>query len=324
MYIWPIKWEKVEVNGTSKAKQSELHVPVLAHETVSWLVRQQGGRYLDCTIGPGGLASRILDLSSPEGIVVGIDRDEEAIAAARERLKPFAERTRLIQGNFSELKQHLQSAGLSEVDGVVFDLGVSSAQLARPERGFSFLNDGPLDMRMEQGGGQTAADLVNKLSESELADVIYRYGEERYSRRIARSIARARERRPLRTTFDLVSVVREAVPASYRHARLHYATRTFQALRIAVNRELEMLEHALHDAADVLTAGGRLCVISFHSLEDRIVKQTFRALSQGPDPCLLRLTKKPQTPSERERRENPRARSAKLRVAERLPEARHS
>ncbi len=310
MYIWPIKWEKVEVNGTSKAKQSELHVPVLAHETVSWLVRQQGGRYLDCTIGLGGLASRVLDLSSPEGIVVGIDRDEEAIAAARERLNPFAERTRLIQGNFSELKQHLQSAGISEVDGVVFDLGLSSAQLARPERGFSFLNDGPLDMRMEQGGGQTAADLVNKLSESELADVIYRYGEERYSRRIARSVARARERRPLRTTFDLVSVVREAVPASYRHARLHYATRTFQALRIAVNRELEILEHALHDATDVLTPGGRLCVISFHSLEDRIV--------------MLRLTKKPQTPSERERRENPRARSAKLRVAERLPGARHS
>ncbi|MGH7228688.1 MAG: 16S rRNA (cytosine(1402)-N(4))-methyltransferase, partial [Nitrospiraceae bacterium] len=151
MYIWPIKWEKVEANGASEEKQSELHIPVLAHETLSWLVRHQGGQYLDCTIGPGGLASRILDLSSPEGIVVGIDRDEEAIAAARERLNPFAERTRLIQGNFSELKQHLQSAGISEVDGVVFDLGLSSAQLARPERGFSFLNDGPLDMRMEQG-----------------------------------------------------------------------------------------------------------------------------------------------------------------------------
>ncbi|TLY27978.1 MAG: 16S rRNA (cytosine(1402)-N(4))-methyltransferase RsmH [Nitrospirae bacterium] len=324
MYIGPIKWEKVESNGFSKAKPHELHVPVLAHETISWLVRRQGGRYLDCTIGPGGLASRILDRTSPDGMVVGIDRDEEAIAVARERLKPFAGRAWLIQGNFSELKQHLQSAGISEVDGIVFDLGVSSAQLGRPERGFSFLTDGLLDMRMEQGAGQTAAALVNKLSEAELADVIYRYGEERYSRRIARSVVRARERRPLGTTFDLVSVIRDAVPASYRHGRIHYATRTFQALRIAVNRELDVLEHALRDAADVLTPGGRLCVISFHSLEDRIVKQTLRALSGGPDPCLSRLTKKPQTPSERERRENPRARSAKLRVAERLPGARHS
>ena len=324
MYIEPIKWEKVEFNGISKEKPNELHVPVLAHETLSWLVCRQGGRYLDCTIGPGGLASRILDLSSPDGFVVGIDRDEEAIAVARERLKPFAGRACLIQGNFTELKQHLQSAGITEVDGVVFDLGVSSAQLARPERGFSFLTDGLLDMRMEQGVGQTAAALVNELSEAELADVIYRYGEERYSRRIARSVARARKRRPLRTTFDLVSVIRDAVPASYRYGRIHYATRTFQALRIAVNRELEVLEHALRDAADVLTPGGRLCVISFHSLEDRIVKQTLRALSEGPDPCLSRLTKKPQTPSERERRENPRARSAKLRVAERIPGARHS
>ncbi len=324
MYIGPTKWEKVESNGILRVKQNELHVPVLAHETLSWLVHRQGGRYLDCTIGPGSLASRILDLSSPDGIVVGIDRDKEAIAVARERLKPFAGRTCLIQGNFSELKQHLQSVGISEVDGVVFDLGVSSAQLARPERGFSFLTDGPLDMRMEQGTGQTAADLVNKLSETELADVIYRYGEERYSRRIARSVARARERRPLRTTVDLVSVIRDAVPASYRHGHLHCATRTFQALRIAVNRELEVLEHALRDAADVLTPGGRLCVISFHSLEDRIVKQAFRALSQGPDPCLSRLTKKPQIPSERERRENPRARSAKLRVVERLSGVRHS
>lgn len=324
MYIGPTKWEKVEANGILRPKQSELHVPVLANETVSWLVRRQGGRYLDCTIGLGGLASRVLDLSSPDGIVVGIDRDEDAISVAREQLRPFAGRTCLIQGNFSDLKQHLQSAGISEVDGVVFDLGVSSAQLARPERGFSFLSDGPLDMRMEQGTSQTAADLVNKLSETELADIIYRYGEERYSRRIARSVGRARERCPLRTTFDLVSVIRDAVPASYLHGRLHYATRTFQALRIAVNCELEVLEHALRDAADVLTPGGRLCVISFHSLEDRIVKQTLRALSQGPDPCLSRLTKKPQTPSEQERRENPRARSAKLRVAERLPGVRHS
>jgi len=204
----------------------------------------------------------------------------------------------------------------------VFDLGVSSAHLDRPDRGFSFLADGPLDMRMDRHGDRTAAGLLNQLRETELADVLHRFGEERYSRRIARAVVRARARRPLRTTFDLVSVIRDAVPAFYRHGRLHYATRTFQALRIAVNRELEVLEGSLRDAADVLASGGRLCVISFHSLEDRIAKQTFRALSHGQEPCLATLTKKPCVPSEQERRENPRARSAKLRVAERLPHRR--
>src|SRR5256885_7214979 len=169
MYIGPIKWEKVESNGLSKEKPNELHVPVLAHETVSWLVHRQGGRYLDCTIGPGGLASRILDRSTPDGMVVGIDRDEEAIAVARERLKPFGGRACLIQGNFSELKQHLQSAGISEVDGVVFDLGVSSAPLGRRGGGFRFLTGGPLDMRMGPGAGQTAAALVNTPSVAQLA-----------------------------------------------------------------------------------------------------------------------------------------------------------
>lgn len=203
---------------------------------------------------------------------------------------------------------------------MLFDLGVSSAQLDRPERGFSFLADGPLDMRMDQGGGPTAADLLARLSEKELADLIYRYGEERYSRRIARAIARVRVHRPLRTTGDLAAVIQGAVPPSYRRGRLHPATRTFQALRIAVNRELEVLEGALREAAAVLAPGGRLCVISFHSLEDRIAKQTFRTLSRGATACLRVLTKKPVVPSDREVRENPRARSAKLRVAERLPE----
>lgn len=208
---------------------------------------------------------------------------------------------------------------MSEIDGVVFDLGVSSAQLDRPERGFSFSADGPLDMRMDRRSGSTAADLIARLSEPELADVIYQYGEERYSRRIARAIVRARATRPLRTTGDLVSVIRDAVPAPYRHGRIHCATRTFQALRIAVNRELEVLETALRDAVDVLAPGGRLCVIAFHSLEDRIAKQTLRALSHGSEPRLSILTKKPLVSSESERRDNPRARSAKLRVAERLP-----
>jgi 16S rRNA (cytosine1402-N4)-methyltransferase len=273
-------------------------------------------------VGQGGLASSILDLTGPDGSVIGIDQDEEAIAAARNRLEPYAGRARLIQGNFRQLKEHLGLVGLSEVDGVVFDLGVSSAQLDRPDRGFSFLADGPLDMRMDRRGYRTAAELLSQLGETELADLLYQFGEERYSRRIARAVVRARARRPLRTTFDLVSVIRDAVPAFYRHGRLHYATRTFQALRIAVNHELEVLEGSLRDAVDVLTPGGRLCVISFHSLEDRIAKQTFRALSHGQEPCLATLTKKPCVPSEQERRGNPRARSAKLRVAERLPHRR--
>jgi 16S rRNA (cytosine1402-N4)-methyltransferase len=322
MYTAAKKWEEVDVNGPRQWLNQNSHVPVLVKEVLSWLACRPGGRYLDCTVGQGGLASSILDLTGPDGSVIGIDHDEEAIAAARNRLEPYAGRARLIRGNFRQLKEHLGLVGLSEVDGVVFDLGVSSAQLDRPDRGFSFLADGPLDMRMDRRGYRTAAELLSQLGETELADLLYQFGEERYSRRIARAVVRARARRPLRTTFDLVSVIRDAVPASYRHGRLHYATRTFQALRIAVNHELEVLEGSLRDAVDVLTPGGRLCVISFHSLEDRIAKQTFRALSHGQEPCLAKLTKKPCVPSEQERRGNPRARSAKLRVAERLPHRR--
>ena len=322
MYTAAKKWDEVDINGPLNRLNTNSHVPVLVEELLSWLACWPGGRYLDCTVGQGGLASYILSATGPDGSVIGIDQDEEAIAAAANRLEPFAGRARLIRGNFRELKQHVRSVGLSEVDGVVFDLGMSSAQLDRPDRGFSFLADGPLDMRMDRRGDRTAAKLLNQLGETELADMLYRFGEERYSRRIARAVVRARARRPLQTTFDLVSVIRDAVPAFYRHGRLHFATRTFQALRIAVNHELEVLEGSLRDAADVLVPGGRLCVISFHSLEDRIAKQTFRALSHGQEPCLATLTKKPCVPSERERRENPRARSAKLRVAERLPHRR--
>lgn len=289
---------------------------------MAWLVRQPGGTYLDCTVGQGGHAALILEQSGPDGVLIGIDRDREAITATGASLTRFAPRMRLIQENFSALKQHLKSVGVSEVDGVIFDLGVSSAQLDRPERGLSFLSNGPLDMRMDQHAGRTAADLVAQLPERELADLIYQYGEERYSRRISRAIVAARKVHPLRTTFDLVSVISGSVPAAYRHGRIHCATRTFQALRIAVNQELDVIDGALRDAADVLAPGGRLCVIAFHSLEDRIAKQTIRSLSRGPEACLKVLTKKPYIPSEEERRNNPRARSAKLRVAERLPERR--
>ena len=238
----------------------------------------------------------------------------------RERLARFGDRAVLIKGLYGDMKELLQTVGIPRVDGVLLDLGVSSPQLDDPARGFSFQAEGPLDMRMDQSTGQTAADLVNSLGESDLAALIFQYGEERYSRRIARAIVRVRERGSLRTTQDLVAVIREAVPASYRHGRIHCATRTFQALRIAVNREIESLEPALRHAVEVLRPGGRIGVISFHSLEDRIVKHTFRALAQAPGAGLAVLTKKPLSPTEAECRSNPRARSAKLRVAERLPQ----
>jgi 16S rRNA (cytosine1402-N4)-methyltransferase len=293
------------------------HVPVLLAELLSFLRCRSGAVYLDCTLGYGGLAQAILDASSPDGRLVGVDRDADAIEASRQRLANYKDRTHFVHGDFRQLKRHLGDIGIPKVDGVTFDLGVSSCQLDQAERGFSFTSEGPLDMRMDTRGGPLAADLVNQLPEAELAELIYRYGEERYSRRIARAIVAARQRQPFKTTQDLVAVVRQSVPASYRHGRIHFATRTFQAFRIAVNQELEGLEQAIRDAAAVLKPEARLCIISFHSLEDRIAKRTTRELSQGPSPVLRTLTKKPQVPSDTECRRNPRARSAKLRVAER-------
>ena len=240
----------------------------------------------------------------------------------RERLKQFTTQLRLVHGNFGDIKKYVRTLGFACVDGIVFDLGVSSVQLNEADRGFSFMAEGPLDMRMDRSGGTTAAQLLERLSEAELSNIIYQYGEERYARRIARSIARARELRPLRTTTELVSVIRSAVPGSYRHGRIHFATRTFQALRIAVNSELDILSNAFRDAADVLAPGGRLCIISFHSLEDRIAKHTLRELSQGPEPVLLTKTKRPVVALDSEVTGNPRSRSAKLRIAERLPQRR--
>ena len=223
-----------------------------------------------------------------------------------------------------DLKQHLAASGIGQVDGILFDLGVSSPQLEESARGFSFQGDGPLDMRMDQSMNGTASDLINRWPEAQLADVIFQFGEERFSRRIARAIVRARERHPLATTKELVSVIEGAVPSNYRHGRLHCATRTFQAFRIAVNQELDCLEPALRDAVDVVSPGGRVCVISFHSLEDRIVKHTFRALSGKDDPSLMVLTKKPQIPTREESDRNPRSRSAKLRAAQRVSREGHS
>ena len=300
------------------------HSPVMPSKVLYWLLGDGRKIFLDCTVGYSGHAEKLLEGSGPEGRLVGLDRDRSAIEASRQRLSQFGARAILIHGHFMELKQHLSEHGLSQVDGIVFDLGVSSPQLDEPARGFSFQQDGPLDMRMDQSIGGTAADLINQWPEAQLADAIFQFGEERFSRRIARAIVRARERHPLGTTKELVSVIEGAVPANYRHGRLHCATRTFQALRISVNQELDCLESALRDAVDVLSPGGRLCVISFHSLEDRIVKHTFRALSGKEDPALVVLTKKPQVSTREESDRNPRSRSAKLRAVQRVSKEGHS
>jgi len=300
------------------------HIPVMSDEVLSWLVRKDCRTYLDCTVGYSGHAEKVLEASGPHGRLIGIDRDAAAITASRKRLARFGDRVLLLHGHFMDVKQHLTAGGIGQVDGILFDLGVSSLQLEEPTRGFSFQVDGPLDMRMDQSMSGTAADLVNRWPEAQLADAIFHFGEERFSRRIARAIVRRRERHPLATTKELVSVIEGAVPGNYRHARLHCATRTFQAIRIAVNQELDSLEPALRDAADVLSPGGRLCVISFHSLEDRIVKHTLRALSGMDDPALVVLTKKPQIPTKEESDRNPRSRSAKLRAAQRVSKEGHS
>ena len=294
------------------------HEPVLVDEIVFWLQCKPGGVYVDCTLGYAGLATRILHHTAPDGILIGIDRDADALEESRARLQGVMPRVHLRHGNFSQIKTLVAQVGVQHVDGVIFDLGVSSPQLDRPERGFSFRDDGPLDMRMDQSEERRAADLIREMPERELADVIYQLGEERYSRRIARAIVEARAQRVIGTTRELAAVVEHAVPASYRHGRIHCATRTFQALRIAVNRELEVIEPALRDAVDLVAPGGRVCAVSFHSLEDRIVKHTFRALANGPDAAVRVLTKKPVIASESERDHNPRSRSAKLRVVERM------
>ncbi|MFO7166471.1 MAG: 16S rRNA (cytosine(1402)-N(4))-methyltransferase RsmH [Chloroflexota bacterium] len=289
------------------------HTPVLLAEVLEQLAPRPGGRYIDGTLGGGGHAAAILEASGPDGRLLGLDVDPAALAAAGARLAPFGERATLARGNFRDLAALAREHGFDPADGVLLDLGVSSYQLDTPERGFSFQSDAPLDMRLDPQGEVTAADLVNELPEGELADLIYRFGEERGSRRIARLVAEARRRRRIETTAELAAIVARALGG--RHGKIHPATRTFQALRIAVNRELESLELALPQAVELLAPGGRVAVISFHSLEDRIVKLFFRAEAQAGR--LRILTKKPLEASDAEARANPRSRSAKLRAAER-------
>jgi len=291
-----------------------MHRPVMLQEVLAWLQPRAGGIYLDGTIGAGGHSVAILEASGPDGRIVGLDRDAAAVATARQTLLPYGDRAVIVQAAYGDAPRVVRETTGRNLDGALLDLGVSSMQLDTPARGFSFLADGPLDMRMDARDSVTAADLVNCLPEKELVRILQEHGEERYARRIAKGIVRRRAQSPILTTLALVEVIREMVPPAYLYGRLHFATRTFQALRIAVNRELESLELALRQIASLLRPGARLVVLAFHSLEDRIVKQTFRALARGPAAGFTILTKRPLAPSARECDENPRARSAKLRV----------
>lgn len=301
---------------------------VLLSEVIAGIAPHAGGRYIDGTLGGGGHALAVLAASSPDGQLMGIDADPAALAAAAQRLRPYSQRATLVHGNFGQMAELASANGFTDVDGIVLDLGVSSYQLDTPERGFSFMHDAPLDMRLDPTQGPTAADLVNELPETELADTIYRYGEEPGSRRIARAVVEARRAGPIETTLALASLVERALGG--RKGKIHPATKTFQGLRIAVNRELEQLERALPQAVSLLRPGGRLAVISFHSLEDRIVKLYFRAESGRPtigqreagyeerEPLLRLVQTKPIIPSDDEQRSNARSRSAKLRIVERI------
>lgn len=284
------------------------HEPVMVEEVCHFLL-QGDGVYVDATVGGGGHARAILERLGPSSVLLGIDRDREAIEAARKVLAPFAPRVLLVQERFSRLRDVLASFGIARVRGVLFDLGVSSWQLEESRRGFSFLKEGPLDMRMDPSSGETAYDLIHRLSERELADIFFRFGEERYARRIARAIVQYRRRKPITTTTELSRLIAQIVP----RGRIHPATRVFMALRIAVNRELDELQRALEQLPTLLEEGGRVVILSYHSLEDRLVKRFFREC-----PLLKSLTKEPVVPSKEEVQRNPRARSARLRAAERI------
>jgi 16S rRNA (cytosine1402-N4)-methyltransferase len=309
------------------------HEPVLLSSVVEFLVPplERGGVFVDATLGRGGHARAVLE-AAPSATLVGIDRDPEAVEASRSYLAPFAERIRIVRGDFKGLATLLERLGVAPVRGVLLDLGVSSPQLDDPGRGFGYRQQGPLDMRMDPGQTFSAHDVVNSYDERELARVIRTYGEERYARRIARGIVRAR---PVDDTAKLADVVRDAIPAPARRTGGHPARRTFQAIRIETNREMDALRAVMPAAVEALDAGGRIVVIAYHSLEDRLVKRTFSELSRdctcppdlpicacGAEATLRVLTPRPVTPGDEEVQRNPRSRAAKLRAAEKLKAAR--
>ncbi len=305
-----------------------VHLPVLAGQTLAALSPRDGGVYLDGTVGGGGHAALILEASAPNGFLLGLDRDREALAAAGERLSVFSGRFALAQGNYAEMARLAAEQGVTACDGILLDIGVSSFQLDEARRGFSYMQDAPLDMRMDQESGISAGELVNTAAAQELTEILYRYGEEKWAARIAQFIVRER---PLETTGQLVDVIKAAIPKGAREPDQHPAKRTFQALRIAVNNELAALEQGIDAAVTLLKPGGVLAIITFHSLEDRLVKEKFRYHSKdcvcppglpvcvcGHQAALKLLHKKPLSATEQELAENPRSRSARLRAAVKL------
>ena len=299
------------------------HKPVLPDEVVAMLrpvVENNNKKILDCTLGPGGHALALLEVSGRDALYVGMDADVENVISAKRNLALYKQKgqVRFFHANFADVRDVLSEVGTERIDAVLADLGFSSNQMDDPQRGFSFMNDGPLDMRLDRNAPRTAMDIVNQVSEKELADLIYNFGEERFSRRIAHGIVAYRRTKPIERTVELSEIIRSAMPVSVRRSRrgVHPATRTFQALRIAVNDELGALDRLLDNLIDILTPGGRAVIISFHSLEDRRVKQKFSDLVATNQAKLL--TKKPVTPTQYEIDSNPRSRSAKLRGIEKL------
>ncbi|HDR7791651.1 TPA: 16S rRNA (cytosine(1402)-N(4))-methyltransferase RsmH [Bacillus luti] len=305
------------------------HVTVLLKETVDGLDIKPGGTYVDCTLGGGGHSSYLLSQLTDGGKLIAFDQDEIAIQNAKEKFSSYGEQFVTVKSNFRYLSEKLQELGITEVDGILFDLGVSSPQLDTPERGFSYHHDAPLDMRMDQDAPLTAYDVVNSWSYEQLVRIFFQYGEEKFSKQIARKIEAYRENKAIETTGELVELIKEGIPAPARRTGGHPAKRVFQAIRIAVNDELKVFEEALESAIEMVKPGGRVSVITFHSLEDRICKTTFKRNSTTPQlppglpiipdefkPKLKLITRKPILPSDIELEENNRARSAKLRIAE--------
>lgn len=307
------------------------HKSVLLDETIESLNIKPDGVYIDGTLGGAGHASKICEGLSPQGILIGIDQDKDALEVSKERLEKFKNKKYFVYSNFSRIKDVIAALGISQVDGVLLDIGVSSYQLDEGSRGFSYMQDAPLDMRMDTTREFCAENVVNEYEEEALARIIYEYGEEKWAKRIANFIVREREKKRIQTTGELVEIIKNAIPAPARRRGPHPAKRTFQAIRIEVNNELGILEQTIRDISEILNVGGRICIITFHSLEDRIVKNAFKELSTAckcpaeypicrcNGRSVLRvITKKPILPSEDELAANPRARSAKLRVAEKV------
>lgn len=305
------------------------HIPVMAKECIDALKIKKNGIYIDCTMGGAGHSSKIAEQLSDEGLLIAIDQDADAIKAGSERLSRFKDRVRIVQANFSELREVLDSISVDKADGLLVDLGVSSHQLDSRERGFSYHSDAPLDMRMNQSGDLSAFQVVNEYSEEQLKKILFEYGEERYSPQIAARIVRERAKSPISTTAELSEIIKSAFPPHARWEGKHPAKRSFQAIRIEVNHETEVLEKLLGQLLSCISPGGRIAAITFHSLEDRLVKQGFKEMAEGctcskdlpycvcgNQPKIKIITKKPILPTEEEQRENPRAHSAKLRVAE--------